>query len=269
MPGSAPPPPARADEGGSALLVRFGTAVGLAAVAALACVVPAALRVASSDAGDVGRTHAWIGLAAAALLPMLAAVVVLRGAREGLRAFAGAGAGLRLYVMTLWMAVLLVGLSLFGSVLRATTHHHGLAGVTFAFGALAFAVGDALVCVRVFNIARMMPEGGRRVLLVALGAAVGIVLLAVGVRFVRAASHDEVSYAAAGTVVDVLAFALAALFASRRSLVSRRSIALVGPPIAVVVAAVGVAMLREAPLRAAIGERAPAFGAIVEALVPR
>ena len=269
MPGSAPPPPARADEGGSALLVRFGTAVGLAAVAALACVVPAALRVASSDAGDVGRTHAWIGLAAAALLPMLAAVVVLRGAREGLRAFAGAGAGLRLYVMTLWMAVLLLGLSLFGSVLRATTHHHGLAGVTFAFGALAFAVGDALVCVRVFNIARMMPEGGRRVLLVALGAAVGIVLLAVGVRFVRAASHDEVSYAAAGTVVDVLAFALAALFASRRSLVSRRSIALVGPPIAVVVAAVGVAMLREAPLRAAIGERAPAFGAIVEALVPR
>lgn len=269
MPGSAPPPPARADEGGSALLVRFGTAVGLAAVAALACVVPAALRVASSDAGDVGRTHAWIGLAAAALLPMLAAVVVLRGAREGLRAFAGAGAGLRLYVMTLWMAVLLLGLSLFGSVLRATTHHHGLAGVTFAFGALAFAVGDALVCVRVFNIARMMPEGGRRVLLLALGAAVGIVLLAVGVRFVRAASHDEVSYAAAGTVVDVLAFALAALFASRRSLVSRRSIALVGPPIAVVVAAVGVAMLREAPLRAAIGERAPAFGAIVEALVPR
>jgi len=267
MPGSAPPPPARADEGGSAV-VRFGTAVGLAAVAALACVAPAALRVASLDAGDIGKMHAWIGLAAAALLPMLAAVVVLRGAREGLRAFAGAGAGLRLYVVALWMAVLLVGLSLFGSVLRATTHHHGLAGVTFAFGALAFAVGDALVCVRVFNIARMMPEGGRRVLMLALGLAVGIVLLAVGVRFVRAASHDAASYAAAGTVVDVLAFALAALFASRRSLVSRRSIALVGPPIAVVVAAVGVAMLRDAPLRTAIGERAPAFGAIVEALVP-
>jgi hypothetical protein len=248
--------------------VRFGTAVGLAAVAALACVVPAAMRVASSDAGDVGKTHAWIALAAAALLPMLAAVVVLRGAREGLRAFAGSGAGLRLYVVSLWMATLLVGLSLFGSVLRATTHHHGLAGVTFAFGALVFAVGDALVCVRVYNIARGMPEGGRRVLLVALAIAVGILLLAVGVRFVRAASHDAVSYAAAGTVVDVLAFALAALFASRRSLVSRRSIALVGPPIAVVVAALGVAMLRDAPLRAAIGDRAPAFGAIVEALVP-
>lgn len=267
MPGSAPPPPARADDGGSAV-VRFGTAVGLAAVAALACVVPAAMRVASSDAGDVGATHAWVALAAAALLPMLAAVVVLRGAREGLRAFAGAGAGLRLYGVALWIATLVVGLSLFGSALRATTHHHALAGVTFAFGALVFAVGDALVCVRVVAIARGLPEGGRRVLLVALAIAVGVLLLAVGVRFVRAASHDAASYAAAGTVVDVLAFALAALFASRRSLVSRRSIALVGPPIAVVVAALGVATLRDAPLRAAIGERAPAFGAVVEALVP-
>lgn len=268
MPGSAPPPPARVEEGGSAV-VRFGTAVGLAAVAALACVVPAALRVASTDAGDVRATHAWVALAASALLPMLAAVVVLRGAREGLRAFAGPGAGLRLYGVALWMATLLVGLSLFGSMLRATTHHHALAGVTFAFGALAFAVGDALVCVRVVAIARAMPERGRRVLLPAIAIAVGIVLLAVGVRFVRAASHDAASYAAAGTVVDVLAFALAALFASRRSLVSRRSIALVGPPIAVVVAAVGVAMLRDEPLRTAIGDRAPAFAAVVEALVPR
>lgn len=269
MPGSAPPPPVRADDGGSAPLVRFGTAVGLAAVASLACVVPAAMRVASSDAGDVGATHAWLALAASALLPMLAAVVVLRGAREGLRAFAGPGAGLRLYGVALWTATLIVGLSLFGSMLRATTHHHALAGVTFAFGALAFAVGDALVCVRVVTIARGMPERGRRIVLLALAIAVGILLLAVGVRFVRAASHDAASYAAAGTVVDVLAFALAALFASRRSLVSRRSIALVGPPIAVVVAAVGVAMLRDAPVRAAIGERAPAFGAVVEALMPR
>jgi hypothetical protein len=248
--------------------VRFGTAVGLAAVAALACVVPAALRVASSDAGNVGRTHAWIGLAAAALLPMLAAVVVLRGAREGLRAFAGSGAGLRLYGVGLWMAVLLVGLSLFGSVLRATTHHHGLAGVTFAFGALAFALGDALACVRVVTIARGLPERGRRVVLPALAVAVGIVLLAVGVRFLRAASHDAASHAAAGIVVDVLAFALAALFASRQSLALRRSIAVVGPPIAVVVAALGVPMLRDAQLRTAIGERAPAFGAVVQALIP-
>jgi hypothetical protein len=268
MPGSAPPPPVRADDGGSAV-VRFGSAVGLAAAAALACVVPAALRVASSDAGDVGATHAWVALAATALLPMLAAVVVLRGAREGLRAFAGPGAGLRLYGVALWMSTLLVGLSLFGSVLRATTHQHALAGVTFAFGALALAIGDALVCVRIVAIARGLPEGGRRVLLLAVAIAVGILLLAVGVRFVRAASHDAASYAAAGTVVDVLAFALAALFASRRSLVSRRSIALVGPPVAVVVAAVGIAMLRDASMRAAIGDRAPAFGAVVEALVPR
>ena len=71
---------------------------------------------------------------------------------------------------------------------------------------------------------------------------------------------------AAGTVVDVLAFSLAAFFASHRSLVARRAIALIGPPVAVVVLAVGVATLRAAPVRDAIGESAPAFAPVVEFL---
>jgi hypothetical protein len=211
----------------------------------------------------------WIALAAAALVPMTAAVVVLRGAREGLRAFAGPGAGLRASGVGLWLASLLVMLALFGRVLRAHTHHHALAGVTFAFGALAAAVGSALVCARVVAIARGAPEFARRGLVLILGGAVALALAYVGLRFVHGASHDAASYGAAGTVVDVLAFALAAFFASRRSLAARRMIALVGPPVAVVIVALGASTLRDEPVRAAIGESAPAFSPVVDVLPGR
>src|SRR5260370_19944491 len=133
MPASAPPPLGPHDEGGS-LVLRFGTAVGLAAGAALAPALPATMRISGALASGHGLGHVWLALAAATLGPMVAAIVVLRGAREGLRAFGGSGAGLRIYGVGLWLASLLVGLSLFGGILRATTHHHALAGVTFACG---------------------------------------------------------------------------------------------------------------------------------------
>jgi hypothetical protein len=262
MPADGQPPPPT-EERGSAVL-RVGAAVGAGVGAAIVSVIPAALRVASE--GDPGAFRSLVALSACALGPMIASVVVLRGAREGLRAFAGPGAALRAYAVGLWLATLLVGLSIFGSLLRATTHHHALAGVTYAFGALAFAVGDALVCGRVMAIARAMPDRGRRILLLALAVSIGILLFAVGVRFVRAASHDAASYAAAGTVVDVLAFVLAAIFASRLRTTLRRPLALVGPPVAVIVAIVGMVALRDAPVHDAVSDRAPAFGPAADVL---
>jgi hypothetical protein len=262
MPASGQPPPPT-EERGSAVL-RVGAAVGAGVGAAIVSVIPAALRVASE--GDPGVARALVALSACALVPMIASVVVLRGAREGLRAFAGPGAALRAYAVGLWLATLLVGLSIFGSLLRAATHHHALAGVTYAFGALAFAVADALVCARVMAIARAMPDRGRRILLLALAVAVGILLFAVGVRFVRAASRDAASYAAAGTVVDVLAFVLAAIFASRLRTTLRRPLALVGPPVAVIVAALGIVALRDPPVHDAVADRAPAFGPAADVL---
>jgi hypothetical protein len=251
------------EERGSAVL-RVGAAVGAGAGAAIVCVIPAAMR--ASSEGEPGVGKALVALSACALVPMIASVVVLRGAREGLRAFAGPGAALRAYGVGLWLGTLLFGLSIFGSLLRATTHHHALAGVTYAFGALAFAVADALVCARVMAVARALPDRGRRVLLLALAVAVGILLFAVGVRFVRAASSDAASYAAAGTVVDVLAFVLAALFASRARLAWRRPLALLGPPVAVIVAALGIVALRDAPVHDAVVDRAPAFGPAADVL---
>jgi hypothetical protein len=195
---------------------------------------------------------------------MVITVVVLRNAREGLRVFGGPGAELRVYGAVLWAATVFVTLSIFASALRATTHHHALAGVTFAFGAVATAIGAALACVRVVGILESASRGARGAILVALGVAVALAVGWVGIRFVRAASRDPLSAAAAGVVVDVLAFGLAALFAARRSFVSRRAMAVVGPPVAVAIAALGVSVLREAPMRAAIDEYAPAFAPITD-----
>jgi hypothetical protein len=205
-----------------------------------------------------------MALGAAVLVPMVCAVVVLLGANEGLRAFGGPGAELRAYGAGLWAVTLLIVLAFFGGVLRSTTHHHPLAGVTFAFGALALAIFSALVCARVVSILRAAPAGRRRILEMILGGLAIGALGWTGLRFLRAASHDPASAAAAGMVVDTLAFGLAALFAARRSLASRRSLALIGPPFAVALTALGVSALRDSPLRAAIDDRAPAFAPVAD-----
>ncbi len=71
-----------------------------------------------------------------------------------------------------------------------------------------------------------------------------------------AASSDS------GTIVDVLAFATAALLAARPSLGARRAMALAGLPVALVVTTLGLAVLRDGPIRKAIDERAPAFAVV-------
>jgi len=265
MHASVPPPRPVTEESGG-FIVRFGSAVGLGAVAALGAVLPAAIRVEPAVADSASTVHVWLALATAALVPAVIAVVVLRGARVGLRSFAGPGVGLRVFGIGLWLASLLVMLSLFGRMLRATTHHHGLAGVTFAIGALFVAVGSGLVCARIVAMAREAPDFARRGLMLMLGGAALLALLFIGVRFVRGASHDAASYGAAGTVVDVLAFSLAALLASSRALAARRVLAIIGPPVAVAVVALGFGTLRDATVREAIGERAPAFTPVVDFL---
>jgi hypothetical protein len=250
------------------LVLRFGTAVGLAAAAAMAGALPAALRI-GAGLGQDATGRVWTCLAAASLVPMVCAVVVLRGAREGLRAFGGPEAELRAYGVALWASSLFVALALLGSVLRATTHQHALAGVTFAFGATGLAVGLALGCVRVVSILRGASVALRGGLALALAMVVFAALGWIGMRFLYAASHEPASAPAAGMVVDILAFSLAALFAARRSLASRRAVAVVGPPVAVAIAALGFSALGDSTLRAAIDDRAPAFAVVVDPLPGR
>lgn len=257
---SAPP-----REGRSTAILQFGTAVGLGAAGSVACALPATMRVADVVATTEGLPRVWVALAADALGPMVATVLVLRAAREGARAFtAGTDGELRGYGVGLWLASLLVMLSIFASVLRATTHHHALAGVTYAFGALALSIGWGLVCARLVVILREMSERSRRLVGGTLAVTTGAALTWVAVRFLRAASEDASSAAAAATVVDVLAFAIAAGFAARPSFAVHRAPALVGPPVALAILALGLSTLHDAPLRAAIGEHAPAFSPVAD-----
>ncbi|MCL2449597.1 MAG: hypothetical protein FWD17_11675 [Polyangiaceae bacterium] len=267
---SLPPKPHR--EG----ILRLGTAVGLGAGAALACVLPATLRVAAVS--PEGGPRVWITLGAAALLPMIGAVVVLRGARDGLRAFGlhaeaegdwtprSEAAERRAIGIALWLATLLILLSVFGGLLRATTHHHALAGVTYAIGALFLAIASALGCARIVAILDAASEGTRRVASGTLAVVTAAALAWVAVRFLRAATVDEASASAASVVVDILAFSLAAGFAARPSFAGRRALALVGPPVAITVLVLGLITIYGGTLRTAIDDRAPAYSAIVDLL---
>jgi hypothetical protein len=251
----APGDPAR----NGSRFTRIGTAIGLGAIAAVVCVLPATLRVCAAVGPVETIPRVSIALAAAALVPMIASILVLRGAREGLRAYGGPEMGVRSFGAALWLVSLIVTFSVFGSVLRATTHHHALAGVTFAFGALALAVGSALVCARMVAILRLASPLIRWALAGALAGLATVALAWVGFRFMVATAHDPASASAAAIVVDALAFTLAAVFAAQPSFALRRPLALSGPPVAVVIAVLGMAALRDPPLRGAIDEHAPAF----------
>src|SRR5258708_35881669 len=88
MPASWPQRPSEPD--GPSIL-GLGTAVSLAALSALACSIPATTRVPDSVAHIHGPARVWIALAAVPLVPMLIAILLLRAARPGCRAFGGAG----------------------------------------------------------------------------------------------------------------------------------------------------------------------------------
>jgi hypothetical protein len=251
--------------------MAIASAFGLAALAGLACTLPATLRVSERVAASVTAPRVWLALATSALAPMVCSIFVLRAAREGLRAFSGAdsgGARIRALGAGVGLSGLLVALSIFASLLRAATHNRALAGVTFAMGGLALIVALAVVNGRVVVLLeqtspqRRAALGGLIVFLVASAVAW------MGLRFASAAGRDTASSASAGIVVDVLAFGLAALFAARPSFAERRSLAVAGPVVAVLLVLWGLSALRDPALRAAIEDTAPAFAPLAD-LVPR
>jgi hypothetical protein len=255
---SAPPPPSSHVAENSRVL-RFGALVGLAAATALVCTLPAMVRVSAALAGSAPAVRAW-----SALGPMGIALFVLRRARQELRALSEPGTQMRLFGLGLWLALLFITLAIFGDVLRATTHHHALAGVTFGCGALGLAVGWGLVCARLVALLRGVTAEARRLAIVLLGGGAIATIAYLGVRFLSVASRDASSSAAVATVVDVLAFSLTALLASLDWRLALKPLAIVGPPVAVFLGALGITTLRDPPVREAIGEHAPAFVSVAD-----
>ena len=84
----------------------------------------------------------------------------------------------------------------------------------------------------------------------------------------RLGPGSSLSASAAAVVIDLLAFAIAALLASRPDLKNRRLLAIFGPPVAAALFALGGTTLHASvPLDTAIHERAPAFAVLVRAVL--
>lgn len=241
-----------------ALLARIGTVVGGGVCAAVAASVPAEMRM--GDGGSTSRAlDQWLALAALALPIGILAVGVLRRARVGLRILAGGHATV-LAACAVWWAVVEVGvLSALGALLRAKTHHHGLAGVTFAILGLASAFLVTLLAARAGRALARTEETTRRVALyVGAGAAFALLLL-VGLRTARADGTHTAS-----SLVDGLAIVVASAIASARPVARARGLAVAGVPVAAAVLGLGLATLRGQPsLGEAIAQLAPVHGWIL------
>jgi hypothetical protein len=264
---SPPDPESVLVEAGSFGL-RIATALGAAALAACVASLPAALRVGSAFSS---MPRAWGACAATMILPMFVALLVLRQARVGVRALGGEQPSARALGIAIWLVTLFFSLAAFGAMLRATTHNHALAGATFAFGAVALAVGLGIVCARIAAIVGNTAEPTRRALIVGLGGLLALAVLVAGIRWAHALDGAASASTSAGALcVDFLAFGLAALFASRPSFVARPVLAIVGPIVAVAVLALGIATLRgERTAFDAISTRAPALEAVASLLSGR
>lgn len=231
---------------------RLGTVVGGGVLAAAASSLPAELRI--GDGGSIVRAvEQWLALAA--LLTPLAIIMVgvMRRARAGIRILAGNRAPL-FVAAALWWAVLeLSVLSVLGAVLRANTHHHGLAGVTFAVLALISGIGIALLTVKGVRLLLRMPSGGHRIALIVASAAAFLVVALVGIRTSRA-----VGLHTAAAMVDSLALIVSSAIASSRAMARWRPLAVGGAPVAAAILLLGFACVRAEPdLAALLVEGAP------------
>lgn len=254
-----PPPPGLEadpsdddDEDAASLVTRFGTVVGAGVLAAIIASVPATLRI--GDGGLAMRAmEVWGSLAALASPLAVLGVGVLRRARAGVRIAVGPHGAL-LAGAVLWFCVLELGvLGAFGALLRAKTHHHGLAGVTFALFALASGLVMALLA---WRGARALGRADETVQRGALGVAALASFLAVVLVGVRLARSPELGTAAA--LVDGIALAVAVFFASSHALARVKALAIAGVPVAAVVLVLGLSTVRGQPqLEADIARVAP------------
>jgi hypothetical protein len=246
---SEPPPEARAS-----WVTRFGSLTAAGAFAAALATIPAALRAGALGA-NVDTIGAWLSLAGVAVAPCIALAWIFRGAYTGLRAYAGPGAAARAAAIALWLTVVLAGLTAYGAVLRATTHHHGLAGTTYAIGAVALALGAGVVGLRVSASIKRARDGAQR----------GFALVSFALLFaVVALVASRLGRSESSPVVDALALLLALVFAGQPVFTPRKALAIVGPPIAATFILLGVATVRRSPpVQEALGQTAPIFAPLV------
>ncbi|WP_437907519.1 sulfatase-like hydrolase/transferase [Sorangium sp. So ce327] len=190
---AAPPPPRR-----SAWTTRLGEACVLGLGVAALSAVPTALRTARAGASFLDG----LLVGTAVLLPLVTLALILsRAAGRGFRGIVGAG-GERLAVLrvALWIGVAFPVLAALAALLKATTHHRGLAGATFGVLGLAGVVAAALVTQRLVALGdRLAARGVKPWLLAVAGTAIGVVPLVAA--FAPLAAHAASTTGDAGAAV--------------------------------------------------------------------
>lgn len=239
-------------------VTRVGSAVGGGVLAAVVASLPATMRL--GDGGSMFRAGTgWMALAAVAMPIAVLFVGVLRRARVGAQLVAGDRREVVASGVLAWMTLQILFTGFFASLLRKHTHHHGLAGATFAFFALFCGVFLALLVRRVMTKLASLPPSAHRV---ALGITAFMTFLVIIVAGVRTAPAEDLSTAAG--LVDALALAIACGIASSRLLARQRPLAIAGVPTAAVVLVLGLASLHgNAPLREALAKHAPIHGMLL------
>jgi hypothetical protein len=157
--------------------------------------------------------------------------------------------------------MLVVVLTGFGAALRATTHHHGLAGTTFAIGALAFVLAGGVAVGRIGAFVQKTTDDAQRIVA---GASFFILFACIAAVASRLGGRESLP------VVDALAVLLAIVFVGQPVFAGRRALAIVGPPIAATIFVLGVATVRASPtLQESVEKAAPIFASLVKLAATR
>jgi hypothetical protein len=245
--------------------MRFGAAVSAVILASVIATMPAAVRIAAAMGAAYGGLSLWVALLALAFFPLAVATVVLRHALASLRLFDPSAVRTGVAATLVWGLMTFVALSGLGVVLRATTHHHGLAGVTFAALGIVIASVLAPFAIRLVHVLRDGPPWLRWTAVVSCGLVVGALVAFSG----RVLGHSE---AASALSVDLIAFLFAAAFGAGAFPHRSRPLlplALAGPPLAAVVLVVGFGTLQASlPLRAAVLADAPVLSPVLSGALP-
>lgn len=208
---AGPNPPAAAEP-------PWFTRAGEACLRALAVVVLAAVPTALRTAGAGGSfLGGWL-LGAGVFLPIVAAALILarasgRGFHLLVRAEGPRAAVLRI---ALWIGIALPLLEGLGAVLKATTHHRGLAGATFGVLGLFIVAGAALLAQRLVRLGRTLVERGLGPWIpAAIGAAIGVLpLLVVAATLGREPGEGAAAAVRAAILDGAIVFVATALAAS-------------------------------------------------------
>lgn len=246
-------------EAGTSLVLRIGIVIAGGVLSAVIGSMPAALRLGGEGSLGTLLTR-WVVLSALCLPMAVIAVAVLKRARVGLRELLGERAQL-LVIGVLWWSVIMLGLlAVVGAVLKKMTHHHALAGVTFAFFAVVSGIVVGLLARRT---TAMLGRGGTKLQKVGLTIVGSCAVVVLGLVLVRTGKSPDL-HAAAG-MIDAISLSIVALMTSSRAFTKLRPLAVVGLPAAILILVVGLTLLRFDPkLHPLLGVGAPLHALILD-----